>query len=266
MDTFFVPIMITAAFAGIGIGLLGVFIVGMRMPFIGVCISHSAMVGAVYASLMNVSPTLGALLLSMVGSAGVAFVPSNRKNLDANSGQAILLSLMMGLVFLAVGLEQDSRAEILSLLWGNILFADWNTVLVTGVVTFFLGLFVLLFNKELQAILFSRSLAAATSLYTNFVYCLFLCFCGLILAINLKAVGGLLLFSLLVCPAAAAYQVCRGYKAVVIAAIGFGILSTLLGFLVSYYLNLPTGACTVIVSALIFMVSSLCRLLFHIQQ
>jgi ABC-type Mn2+/Zn2+ transport system permease subunit len=116
---------------------------------------------------------------------------------------------------------------------------------------------VAVFDKELKAILFSRSLAMATGKHTTLVYFLFLCFCGLILAINLKAVGGLLIFSLLVCPAASAYQACRGYTAVIIASMIFGVLSTVLGFTASYYLNMPTGACIVITSSLIFAISSL---------
>ncbi len=266
MDAYFFPIIVTGAFAGIGIGLLGVFIVGMRMPFIGSCISHTAMVGAVYATLFNINPTLGALVLSMLGSAGVAFIPNNRKNLDANTGQAILLAFMMGLVFLAVGLEQDSRSEMLSLLWGNVLFAGWGTALTTGSLTVALMVFSLLFNKELKAILFSRSLAEATSMYTHLVYFLFLCFCGLILAVNLKAVGGLLIFSLLVCPAAAAYQICHGHKAVVLTSMLFGLLSTVIGFLMSYYLNLPTGACTVLVSTLIFAFTSFSRFVLNMND
>lgn len=257
MDSYFLPILITGAFAGVSIGLLGVFIVGMRMPFIGSCISHTAMVGAVYAALFGIDPTTGAVTLSMGGAAAAAFIPPGRRNLDANTGQAILLSLMMGLVFLAIGFKQDNRAEILSLLWGNVLFADWRTVGVVGSLMVLLMLFSVVFDKELKAILFSRSLATATAKHTNLVYLIFLCFCGLILAVNLKAVGGLLIFSLLVCPAAAAYQLCRGYKAVVIAAMVFGFLSTTLGFTASYYLNMPTGACIVITGSLIFALSSL---------
>jgi len=257
MDNYFIPIIITGAFAGISIGLLGVLIVGMRMPFIGSCISHTAMVGAVYASLLGIDPMAGAVALSMAGSVGAVFIPPNRKNLDANTGQAILLSFMMGLVFLAVGLEQGSRSEMLSLLWGNVLFADWCTVFITGSLTLLLLVFMVVFDKELKAILFSRSLAMVTGKHTGLVYFLFLCFCGLILAVNLKAVGGLLIFSLLVCPAAAAYQVCRGYNAVVLFSLLFGVLSTVLGFSISYFLNMPTGACIVITSSLIFAASSL---------
>lgn len=266
MDPYFIPIIITGAFAGIGIGLLGVFIVGMRMPFIGSCISHAAMVGAVYASLWDLNPTAGALLLSAGASAGAALLPPSRKSMDANTWQAVLLAFMMGLVFLAVGLEQNSRNEMLSLLWGNVLFADWGTAGTTGTLTILLVGFAALFNQELKAILFSRSLAAATGPYTGLVYFFFLILCGPLLAVTLKAVGGLLIFSLLVCPAAGAYQICRGYKAVVLTSMLLGLLSTTLGFGMSYFMNLPTGACTVIVSTLIFLLARISRYLFHIDD
>ncbi len=252
MDSFFLPIIIAGALAGMGLGLLGVYIVGMRMPFIGSCISHTAMVGAVYGSLLGVNPTLGALALSMAGSAGVAFIRTEKRSLGANTAQAILLSFMMGLAFLAVGLEQDSRNEMLSLLWGNVLFADWSTVLITSMLTTGLILFVILFDRPLRAILFSRPLAEATCLYSRCVYLAFLLFCGLILAVNLKTVGGLLIFSLLVCPAATAYRIARGYRAVVIIAMLSGTLAAITGFAVSYYINLPTGACIVITSAALY--------------
>jgi len=253
MDPFFVPVLITGAFAGVAIGMLGVFIVGMRMPFIGSCISHTAMVGAVYAALWNLNPTAGAIGLSMAAAAGAALIPPDKKTLDANTGQAILLSSMMGLAFLAVGLEQGSRNEMLALLWGNVLFADWGTAAATGALTAGLVLFMVVFDKELKAILFSRSLAAATGMHANLVYLLFLCFCGLILAVTLQVVGGLLIFSLLVCPAAAASQLCRGYRAVLVASGGFGLLSTVVGFTASFCWNLPTGACIVIAGTLIFL-------------
>jgi manganese/iron transport system permease protein len=257
MDSFFIPIIVTGIFTGMGMGLLGVYIVGMRMPFIGSCISHTAMVGAVYASLLDLNPTVGAIIMSMVGSGGAALIRPDRKRFDANTGQAILLAFMMGFIFLAVGLEQDSRSEMLSLLWGNVLLADWGTVWTTGALTLVLLVFSIAFNQELKAILFSRSLATVTGVYTNGIYFCFLCLCGLLLAVNLKAVGGLLIFSLLVCPASAAYRVCRGHRAVILCAMLFGILSTVLGFAVSYLFNLPTGACTVIVSALIFAVTGI---------
>jgi len=68
-----------------------------------------------------------------------------------------------------------------------------------------------------------------------------------------------MIFSIITCPAAAAYQFCTGHRSVVIAATVFGMLSALIGFMVSFYLDLPTGACIVLVSSAIFALAALCR-------
>jgi ABC-type Mn2+/Zn2+ transport system permease subunit len=144
-----------------------------------------------------------------------------------------------------------------SLLWGNILFVNKSRTIVITILAVILVLFVILFNKEMKILLFSRTIAAATGVHESFVYCLFLTLCGVILAVNMPLVGGLMIFSLITCPAAAAYQVCKGYVPVMITSAVFGIISTLSGFLFSFYLNLPTGACIVIVSVALFALSTL---------
>ena len=52
MDPFFYLIIFAGAVAGASTGLLGVYIVGMRIPFIGICISHAAMAGTMFACLL----------------------------------------------------------------------------------------------------------------------------------------------------------------------------------------------------------------------
>jgi len=181
--------------------------------------------------------------------------------MDANVALAILFNLMLGLTFLGIGLIHGSRSEVLGLLWGSLLFVRTGSVVTITILGLVLVVFVILFNKELKSLLFSRTIASATGVHESFVYCLFLALCGLILAVNLPLVGGLMIFSLITCPAAAAYQICTGHRSVVLAATVFGMASALTGFLVSYYLDLPTGACIVIVSAGIFAAAATGRLL-----
>ncbi|MCJ7779152.1 MAG: metal ABC transporter permease, partial [Sedimentisphaerales bacterium] len=182
-----------------------------------------------------------------------------RSRLDTNVGLAIVFCLMLGLTFLGIGLNQASRSEMLGLLWGNILFTDRAGTITIAAMAAVLAIFCALFNKELKVLLFSRSIAAATGVHAGFVYGLFLVLCGIILAVNLPLIGGLMIFSIVTCPAAAAYQICTGYRSVVIAATVFGMLSALIGFMVSFYLDLPTGACIVLVSAAIFALAALYR-------
>ena len=154
-----------------------------------------------------------------------------------------------------------SRSEVFGLLWGSLLFVRKSSVAIITIFGLVFVVFAVLFNKELKVLLFSRTIASATGVHESFVYCLFLALCGLILAVNLPLVGGLMIFSLITCPAAAAYQICTGHRSVIIASTLFGMASAVVGFLISYYLDLPTGACIVIVSASIFAVSASYRIL-----
>jgi len=261
MDPFFYPIIFGGAVAGASTGLLGVYIVGMRMPFIGTCISHAAMAGTIFSLLLfsNLNPAWGAIAASMITSMSLAAIRPETSRLETNVGLAILFSLMLGLTFLGIGLVRSSRSEALGLLWGSILFVQKKEIVVITIMALILALFAIVFNKELKVLLFSRSIASATGVHESFVYCLFLGLCGIILSVNLKMIGGLLIFSLITNPAAAAYQICRGHKSVVFTATLFGMLSAIIGFMVSFYLNLPAGACIVIVSIIIFALSATYR-------
>jgi manganese/iron transport system permease protein len=255
MDSYFYLVVLAGAVAGASTGFLGVYIVGMRMPFIGTCISHAAMAGTVLSYLIGISPAAGAILLSAFCAMPLAAIPPDRSRLDTNVGLGIVFSLMLGLTFLGIGFVQGSRAEILGLLWGNILFVDSRAFAAVVSIAVMLVLFAWLFNKEMKALLFSRSIASATGIHERFVYGLFLLLCGITLSVNLRLVGGLMIFSLITNPAAAAYQICRGLRAVVLVSTFFGVLSAVLGFLASFYFDLPTGACIVIASTVIFGVA-----------
>lgn len=259
MDSFFYLIILAGIVAGASTGFLGVYIVGMRMPFIGTCISHAAMAGTVLSYLVGIPASVGAVLVSAVCAGSLATLNPDRSRLDTNVALGIIFSLTLGLTFLGIGLVDQSRSEILGLLWGNILFIDRSSFITVVVTAIVLAVFAWMFNKEMKAILFSRSIASATGIHERFVYGLFLLLCGITLSVNLRLVGGLMIFSLITNPAAAAYQLCRGHRAVEMISTLFGILSAGIGFLASFYLDLPTGACIVITSTAIFGIAVVVR-------
>jgi manganese/iron transport system permease protein len=259
MDSFFYPVLLAGAVSGAAAAFLGVYIVGMRIPFIGTCIAHAAMAGAIFASLLGVTAAVGAVGFSILTSLSLAVIPPQKSRLDTNVGLAIVFSLMLGLTFLGMGLAESGRGQMLAMLWGNILFVRQSTVIMITALAAVLGIFGFIFNKELKALLFSRSIAAVTGIHERFVFAIFLVLCGLTLAMNLEMIGGLMIFSLITNPAAAAYQLCRGHTAVVITAVLLGMFSATAGFLASYHMNLPTGACIVLVSTVIFAGAALLR-------
>jgi manganese/iron transport system permease protein len=265
MDSYFYTVILAGIIAGASTGLLGAFIIGMRMPFIGTCISHASMAGFIYGGLLSfnnpalwpITSSLGGIIASVISALSLAAIREDKTRLDKNVGLAIIFCFMLGITFLGIGLNQGSRSEMLGLLWGNILFVNTARTIVIAILALLLVLFLVLFNKEMKIILFSRTIAAATGVHESFVYSLFLTLCGLVLAVNMPLIGGLMIFSLITCPAAAAYQICKGYVQVILMSALFGMLSSLAGFFISFYLNLPTGACIVIVSVSIFGLTTL---------
>ena len=133
IDPFFYTVIAAGAIAGASCGLLGAYIVALRLPFIGVFISHTAMAGTIFAYLFGLNPTVGPVVVSTIAAMSLAGIRPGRSRLDPNVALGILFSLMLGLTFLGIGLTQDSRTEILGLLWGSILFVRGESVVVIGV-------------------------------------------------------------------------------------------------------------------------------------
>ena len=105
--------------------------------------------------------------------------------------------------------------------------------------------------KEMRAILFSRTHAAAVGVHVTLVWTLFLLLASLVLTVNFQTVGGLMIYSLLANPAVAASRLVRGYGRTLLLASIFGAASGLGGLLLSALYDLPTGAMIVILSSLL---------------
>jgi manganese/iron transport system permease protein len=258
---YWTPVLCAGLVAGASTGLLGGFIVGMRIPFLGICIAHAALAGAVFGALFGLTgpallaPALAAASLSAIL---VGLLDPQTVRADINVILSILFSLMMGLAFLGLGLFSlfgISDNEVRNLLWGSLAFCRWRDVwimIAAGVAEL---LFVGLLYKEMRAILFSRTHAAAAGIHVTLVWTLFLLLASLVLTVNFQTVGGLMIYSLLANPAVAAGQLVRGYGPTLLASAVLGAVSGLGGLLISATTDLPTGAMIVILSSLLVVMA-----------
>lgn len=241
---------------GISCSLAGVFIVTTHLSFLGICIAHSAFTGALLGIWLNFNPTIGAIVSSLIASAIVGPL-ADRGELSPDTSTGIVFSTMLGLAFLIIGLIPGSKASAMNLFWGNILTVSSIDILLLGIVAIFLvGLFTL-FYKEIHAVLCHRSAAIAVGIPSALIFYLMLISTGISIAVSLQTVGGLLIYSLLLNPSASAYQLTYKFKNMVFLSILFGIISCWGGIWVSYEFDLPTGACIILVSSVIFIFSSI---------
>ncbi len=236
---------------GITCSIMGVFVVTMHLSFIGVCIAHAAFAGALLGVWLGFNPLIGALLFSLV-SAGIIGPMADRGELNPDTSIGIVFSLMLGLAFLFMGMMPGSRTEALNLFWGSILTVSRGNLIFLAVVTAIIAGLVLAFYKEIQAVICHRQVALAVGIPATFVFYGLLFSTGVTITASLRSIGGLLIYSLILNPAAAAYQLTYSLKRMLLIASVFGIISCWAGLAASYFLDIPSGASIVITSSVIF--------------
>lgn len=237
--------------AGITCAMVGVFVVTMHLSFMGVCIAHAAFAGALFALWLGFNPLIGALLFSLTAAAIIGPM-ADRGELNPDTSIGIVFSLMLGLAFLFMGLMPGARTEALSLFWGSILTVSrGNLIFLTAVTAVVIGL-VTAFYKEIQAVICHREVALAVGIPATVIFYGLLFSTGVTITASLQSIGGLLIYSLILNPAAAAYQLTYSLKRMLIIAVAFGVVSCWVGLAASYLLDIPSGASIVITSAVIF--------------
>jgi manganese/iron transport system permease protein len=236
---------------GASCSLLSVFIVLMKMPLIGVSMSHAAFAGAVIGMLLNINPIFSGFVLCLL-MAGVLGPLSDRTNMAPENTLGIMFSFLMGLAFLGMGVLTKTKAGALNLMWGSLLSLSGLDVGILGFITAILLLFVVLFFKEIRSVLFNRQLAVTSGVPERLIYYSLLFLTGAVVSSNLATVGGLLIFALLVQPGATAMQLTYNLKHFFIISVASGITACASGLVMSYIFDLPSGASVVLMATAIF--------------
>jgi zinc/manganese transport system permease protein len=214
------------AFAASGVvalvsGVVGYFLVLRGQAFAGHALSHVGFAGATAGLLIGLAPLWGLIGLSVAAGAGMGFLGERIAGRDVAIGVVLALALAVGLLCLHFYTGYASQAT--ALLFGNVLGVDPGTLWALaglGVVT------LVLMAATGRPLLFASlhpELAEAKGVPVRLVSVLFLAVVGLAVAGCSQIVGVLLVFALMVGPAAAAQALS--------ARVATGVaLSTLLAF------------------------------------
>lgn len=240
---------------GTACSLVGVLVVTMRLSFIGVCMSHAAFAGALMGLLLGVEPWVLAVVASLA-VAGMLGPLADRGNLAPDTAIGIVFSSALGFSFLMLSIIPGPKTQALGLLWGSVLTVTQGSIYgLLLVVVLCVGL-IALFYKEIQTIIFDRDLAKALGIPAKAVFYGMLILSGLTTTASMSAIGGLLVFCLIINPAAAAYQLTYNLKTMFLLSAAFGVASCWVGLFLSWQFNLPTGALIVLTSCALFFIAN----------
>jgi len=242
---------LAAILGGAGCGLAGFFLLALDLPFLAVCLAHAALAGAVVGHLAGIPPMPCAFTGALIAAALLG-PAADRARIPAATLSSILFSLSLGLAFLGIGLAGSAGSPAMSLLWGNLLLIDWRQFAAIAAITLSGAALARLFLRELKAVLFSRSVAWSSGLPAGAIAYAVIAWCGLAITVNLEAIGGLMLYSLLVNPAAAARQLTTRFSPALLLSVLFAAGSAAGGLGLALRCDWPVGASIVLVSGVVF--------------
>jgi ABC-type Mn2+/Zn2+ transport system permease subunit len=255
---FMVRATLAALLVAVTCSVISFFVVMRRMAFIGAGISHIAFGGVALALLLGLPVGAGAIVFG-VGAALILGEKTARRTISEDTLIGILFATAMafGVIFAQYG--GASRVDLTTFLFGNVLTVSDGeligiAVLGIAVVAILAGLFpALLFAS------YDEDAAAVSGLPVDRLHRVLLVLIAFTVVMSIRAVGLLLVAALLVIPGAVALLFPRSLRAYFAISLAVGVASTVGGMVVSYYIDKPTGAVTVLFASVILAVAFFLR-------
>jgi len=220
-------------------GIIGYFIVLRRSSFAAHALSHVGFTGAAGAVLFGLNPLVGLFAFTMSGGVLIAILGRRAASRDVQIG--VVLAFMLGLGVLFISLYSGYATEAYSLLFGEILgisMTDVWTTLIAGILV--LVVFAVLYRPLLFTSL-DEDVAEAKGVSVFGVNIAFMLLIAAATSIAVQVVGVLLIFSLMVTPAAVASRLARRSIQGVAISVALALAATWLGLFISFYAPYPVS-------------------------
>jgi len=220
-------------------GIVGYFVVLRRSSFVAHSLSHIGFAGAAGAALFGISPVYGLLLFTTVGGSSMAVLSPKATSRDISIGT--VLAFMLGLGVLFISLYTGYATAAYSILFGEILGISGSDVLLTLVAGLIILAAVALVFRPLLFASLDEDVAEAKGLPTFILGIVFMLLVAVATSIAVQVVGVLLIFSLMVTPAAIAQQLASRPQRVVIISVAVALMATWLGLFIAFYEPYPVS-------------------------
>lgn len=265
-------IILTGSLVAISCALLGSFLILRKMSMVGDAISHSVLPGIVIAffivgSSSSIWMLVGAGIIGVLTTFLIEFFHQKGKlQTDASIGVTFTWLFSLG-VILVTYYASNAHIDQDCILHGEIAYVPIDllytssgdpiapkAVIILSFTLLLILVFVICFYKELFITTFDPSFAKAIGMKTSTWHYLLMGLVSLATVASFESVGAVLVVAFLIVPAASAYLLTNNLKWMLILSSMFGILSSFLGYWLSYFLNGSIAGAMVTISGLIFAI------------
>ncbi|NEU74630.1 metal ABC transporter permease [Hassallia byssoidea VB512170] len=245
----------TAIMLGVLCSVVGSYLIVQRMGLLGDVIAHAVLPGLAIAFFFGVDIFLGAFISGTFSTLIIAWIQSQSR-VKVDVAMAMVFSGFLALGIMLITLLK-SKLDLHHFLFGDILGVTESDVWRTLIITVIVLLGVKLFYKELLFYTFDSLAAQAIGLPVNLIHVGLISAITLTIIASMQAVGVVLVVSLLIGPAITAYLLVKELHQMMMLGAIIGIISSIAGMYISYYLNVPSGAAIVLVVSSLFVLALL---------
>ncbi len=263
-------IQLIASLVAIACAIPGTFLVLRKMAMISDAISHSILPGIVIGFFIShdLNSPLLILFAALTGIITVVIVEYIQKTglvkEDTAIGLVFPILFSIGVILIAKN-ANDVHIDTDAVLLGELAFAPFDRLIVGGtdigpkslwiIGTILLVTVTLLitFFKELKLSTFDKGLAASLGFSPAIIHYGLMSVSSVTTVGAFDAVGAILVVALMIAPAAAAYLLTTDLKKMLALAIGFGVLSAVLGYWVAHWLDASIAGSITTVLGLVFL-------------
>ncbi len=256
--TFFQHALLGSLLASIACGIIGTYIVTRRLVFISGGITHASFGGIGIGLYTGISPLLAAAVFAVLSAFGVEWL-SKRSDMREDSAIAVFWTFGMAVGIIFSFLAPGFTPDLSSYLFGNILTITGSDIALLAILSGCLLVFFGLFLQPIVAIAFDREFARSQHLPVVLFEYVLMMFIALTIVACLRMVGIVLVISLLTLPQMTANLFTDRFNYIIGLSVVIGYLSCLGGLLLSYQLQVPSGAAIIFVSILLYAVSKLLK-------
>jgi zinc/manganese transport system permease protein len=223
----------------ISAGVIGYFVVLRGLSFAAHALSHIGFAGATGAVLLGGAPIVGLLAFTMSAGAVMGALGQRLRGRDVTIGLVMAWSLGLGLLFTA--LYKGSAQLAIGILFGQIFGITTQDVTVTFVAGSVTVLLVLAGYRPLLFATLDEEVAEAKGVPVRALSIAFMIVLAVAVSEAVQVVGVLLIFALIVAPAAIAERfTTRPSRGLLVSAV-LAVLFTWAGLTIAYYLPYPVG-------------------------
>ena len=233
-------------------GIIGYFVVLRRSSFAAHALSDIGFAGAAGALLLYINPIWGLLGFSSAAGVGIAVLGKRASHRDVEIGTILAFALGLGVLFISLySLSNAGYADdAYSILFGEILgISSASVVLIVELSIIILAGVALLYRPLLFASL-DEDVAEAKGIRVLLLGIIFMVLLAAAVSIAIQVVGVLLIFALMVTPAATAIRIAKKPLYAIIISVLIALIATWLGLLIAFYEPYPVSF---FVTAIVFI-------------